>query len=376
MVLPPPSHDDSSRFDFFEGVRSFNYRKIVAPLVRDYARRVAAAPGAAPRTKEQAGTFYTSDPDYLFACGLQRSMQQMAWATAVDSVDRDAEAVRADLKATLHSQEFSRLELLPDTALPEWYTWHAREGLDDIHLVPGGYWNHDLIGAVYDRGGAVYRLAWRGGYDARPGALESFVRTAPRTDYARVLDLGCSFGGLTRVLRKVFTKAEVIGIDISAPALTYAHHVAETNGQEIVYAQRDAIATGYGDDSFDVVTAFLLLHEVPDEVRAQILAEAHRILKPGGRLMFLDIPPYSALDPEQAFFESFDGRGNGENFWEEFLSSDFPAALAAAGFDDISEGPLDFAEDGYWGSAALWRTGEFNAVHRWVTHAVKPRKGA
>jgi SAM-dependent methyltransferase len=372
MVLPLPSHDDSSRFDFFEGVRSFNYRKIVSPLVEDYPRRITAVAGATPRTKEQAGTFYTNDPAYLFACALQRSMQQMAWATAVESVDRDAEAVRSALKSTLHSSEFSRLELVPDAELPAWYTWHTREGLDDIHLVPGGYWHHELIGAVYDRGGAVYRLAWRGGYDARPGALEAFVRTAPRTDCARVLDLGCSFGGLTRVLRTVFTEAEVVGIDISAPALTYAHHVAETNGQAIVYSQRDAIATGYDDDSFDLVTAFLLLHEVPDEVRAEILAEAFRILRPGGHLMFLDIPPYSALSPVEAFFESFDGRGNGENFWEEFLSEDFPRALAAAGFTEIADGPLDFAEDAYWGSSALWRTGEFNEVHRWVTHATKP----
>ena len=90
--------------------------------------------------------------------------------------------------------------------------------------------------------------------------------------------------------------------------------------------------------------------------------------------MFLDIPPYSALTPEQAFFESFDGRGNGENFWEEFLSSDLPATLAAAGFCDITDGPLHFMEEGYWGSAALWRTGAFDEVHRWVTHASKPRE--
>ena len=376
MVLPLPSHGDSSRFDFFEGVRSFNYRHLVAPLIRDYPRRWQAAAGTAPRTKEQAGTLYTTDPDYLFACGLQRGMQRMAWVTAVDSVERDADVVRSALKSTVHEQKFSRLELVPDRDLPEWYTWHTREGLDDIHLVPGGYWQNDLVGAVYDRGGAVYRLAWRGGYDARPGALEAFVRTAPRTDYARVLDLGCAFGGLTRVLRKVFPAAEVVGIDVSAPALTYAHHLAETGQQDITYAQRDATRTGYDDDSFDVVTAFLLLHEVPDEVRGEILAEAYRILKPGGRLMFLDIPPYSALSPVQAFFESFDGRGNGENFWEEFLSGDFPSALRSANFEEIVDGPLDFEEEGYWGSSALWRTGDFDPVHRWVTSATKPGTAA
>lgn len=42
------------------------------------------------------------------------------------------------------------------------------------------------------------------------------------------------------------------------------------------------------------------------------------------------------------------------------------------GFVDVEEGPLDFDEPGYWGSSALWRTGEFNPVHRWVTRARRP----
>jgi SAM-dependent methyltransferase len=372
VVLPPASHDDSSRFDFCEGVRRYNYAKLVAPLITDYPRRAAAA---ANLTKDDVAPLYSSDPDYLFACALQRTMQQTAWATAIESVDRHAADALAALKATAHEENFSRLELLPENELPEWYTRHTREGRDDIHLVPGGYWRHELIGPIYERGGAVYRLAWRGGYGARADSLAAFLRMAPPGSYRRVLDLGCSFGGLTRALRSAFADAEVIGIDISASALTYAHHLAETAGQRITYAQRDATATGYEDESFDLVCAFLLLHEVPNDVRARMLAEAHRILRPGGQLMFLDIPPYRVLTPVQAFFESFDGRGNGENFWESHLASDFPALLRETGFTDVREQALDFDDPGYWGSSALWRTGTFDPVHRWVTSAVKPPAG-
>lgn len=227
------------------------------------------------------------------------------------------------------------LELDPDLTLPAWYTRHDREGRDDIHLVPGGYWGDDLVGAVYDRGGAAYRLAWRGGYDARPGALHAFIgQTGSGAE--RVLDLGCSFGGLTRVAAAVLPEASVTGIDLSAPALTYAHHLGPDT---ITYAQRDAEHTGYPDGSFDLVTAFLLMHEVPDDVRASIVTEAFRVLAPGGRVAFLDIPPYSALDPARAWFESFDGRGNGENYWECFLASDFPALLRSVGFTEVSDGP-------------------------------------
>jgi SAM-dependent methyltransferase len=370
VPLPPPSHDDSTRFDLAEGVRAFNYQQFVAPLLADFSRRSA---GVAVRTKEDVGELYRSDPDYLFACAIQRSMQQLAWATAVDSVQRSRELIAAELAASATTSTCSRLELADAHEYPDWYTEHTRTGRDDIHLVPGGYWGDDLVGAVYERGGAVYRLAWRGGYDARPGALHAFARCADRTDHRRVVDLGCSFGGLTRVLRAVFPAAEVIGVDISAPALTYAHSLAEAQQQAITWSQRDAAATGYPDDSVGLVSGFLLLHEVPDDVRAAIMAEAFRILEPGGELLFLDIPPYSALAPEEAWFESFDGRGNGENFWECFLASDFPAMLRSVGFIDVTDGPLDFNEPGYWGSSALWRTGEFALVHRWVTHARKPR---
>ena len=375
MPFPKATHDESSRLDLVEGVRAFNYRNVVAPLLEDYPHRVAAriaAGGLSPETKEEAADLYRRDPHYLFACGVQRAMQQLTWATAAASVQRHGDEIAAELSAYKTKQDHSVLELDPELRLPDWYTRHSLAKLDDIHLVPGGYWENELVGPIYDRGGAAYRLAWRSGYDARPGALEAFVRSAPSRDYRRVIDLGCAFGGLTRVLSKVFTDAEVVGIDLSEPALTYAHYLAEQQGQAITYSQRDAAATGYPDGSFDLVTAFLLLHEVPDDVRAEIMTEAFRILRPGGVLMFLDIPPYRVLGPHEAFFESFDGRGNGENYWEDFLKSDFPGLLRATGFVDVEEGPLDFEEPGYWGSAALLRTGEFNPVHRWVTRARKP----
>lgn len=371
-MLPRPNHDDSSKFDLAEGMRAYNYKHLVKPLLDDYSGRVARSGSTEPQTKEEAGALYNSDPEFLFACAIQRTMQQLAWATAVEGIHRDCSDFAAELERHAEQQKYSTLELDPDLTPPAWYTSFTDSGRDDIHLVPGGYWGDPLVGAVYERGGSVYRLAWRAGYDAKPGALESFVRTAPEKNPRRVIDLGCAFGGLTRVLRKVYPDAEVVGVDLSAPALKYAHYLAESTEQAITYSQRDAAETGYDDASFDLVTAFLLLHEVPDDVRAQIMGEALRILKPGGHVLFLDIPPYSALSPVEAYFESFDGRGNGENHWEEFLSSDFRGLLTSVGFTDIHDGPLDFDEAGYWGSSALWRSGEFNPVHRWTTTARKP----
>lgn len=363
------NHDAASRLDFVEGVRRYNYAQHVRRLVADYPNRVKAH-GPDPQRWDEVAPLYNTDPAYLVTCGVQRTMQEIAWDTARGSLVGEEEELTARLDAAA-AEDPDRLVLDPSVTLPDWYVEHANDGRDDIHLVPEGYWGNPLVGDVYDRGGAVYRLAWRAGYDARPGALEHFAALAP-TDAKRVLDLGCAFGGTTRVFAKVLPDAEVTGIDLSAPALRYAHMVTRSAGLDVTYRQCDAEATGFEGGSFDVVTAFLLLHEVPTPVRVRIIEEAFRLLRPGGTLMFLDIPPYSAMSSVEGWFQSFDDRGNGENFWTSFLDSDFPAVLQEVGFVDIQDGPLDFDDPGYWGSAALWRTGEFDPVNRWVTTTRKP----
>lgn len=368
------SHDQASRLDFVEGVRRHNYATHVRELIDSYPERVGAA-GSPPSTWRDVGRLYDRDPAYLLTCGIQRCMQEIAWNTAAESVADNATKLAAELDQSTAEVKYGTLELDPGAELPEWYTEHSDTGRDDIHLVPQGYWGNSLVGALYELGGAVYRLAWRAGYDARPGALEHFVAKMPR-DARLVLDLGCAFGGLTRVLARGLPEARVIGLDLSEAALRYAHRISEQAGVAVHFRQCDVERTGYDNDSVDVVTAFLLMHEVPTPVRVRILAEAFRVLRPGGRLMILDIPPYSALSPVEGWFESFDDRGNGENFWTSYLDSDFPEVLEGIGFTDIADGPLDFDDPDYWGSAALWRTGEFNPVHRWVTTATKPEEPA
>ena len=140
----------------------------------------------------------------------------------------------------------------------------------------------------------------------------------------------------------------------------------------ITYEQGDATAMKHENSSFDLITGFLLAHEVTAEVLEQILGEAYRVLRPGGHIRFLDLPPFSALAPEVAFLQSFDNDGNGEKFWNDFLASDFKATLRRAGFVNVADGPLDYDEPTYSGTAALMRTGEFRVENRWVTEGDKP----
>ena len=372
--LPPVTQEHAARLDFLEGLRLYNYRRHVRGVLDAYDREVGTTVGTTrPPTMASAGERIKGQPLYQFAAAIQHHAQVMGWATAADSLREHADELDV-LLASPPANPIGRLVLDGSLALPSYYTENDEAGLDDIHLVPGGYWRESLVGPIYERGGALYRTAWRVGYTARPPrALVAFAEGAPASDYRRILDLGCSFGGNTMAFRAAYPDAEeIVGLDLSAPALRWAHVSAEERGLAITYEQGDATAMQHEDSSFDLITGFLLAHEVTAETLDQILREAHRVLRPGGHIRFLDLPPYIELAPEVAFLQSFDNDGNGEKFWNDFLSSDFKATLQRAGFVNVADGPLDYDEPTYSGTAALMRTGEFRPENRWVTQADKP----
>ena len=114
-----------------------------------------------------------------------------------------------------------------------------------------------------------------------------------------------------------------------------------------------------------------MLHEIPNDQLVTLLTEIFRILRPGGHVRFLDVPPYAALPPERAYLQSFDAWGNGEAYWDDFLSTDLKALMEDVGFSNVGDGPLEYEEPGFKGSAALMRTAEFRPENRWVTSATK-----
>jgi len=61
--------------------------------------------------------------------------------------------------------------------------------------------------------------------------------------------------------------------------------------------QGDSAALDIESASYDRALLFFLLHEQPEEVRRKTIAEALRILKPGGRLVIVDYHRPGALNP-------------------------------------------------------------------------------
>jgi demethylmenaquinone methyltransferase/2-methoxy-6-polyprenyl-1,4-benzoquinol methylase len=114
------------------------------------------------------------------------------------------------------------------------------------------------------------------------------------------LDVCCGTGDLTLELaRRVAPGGNVIGCDFSEPMLDLAREKAADRGAEGVrFEWADALQLPYDDDRFDAVTVGFAVRNLADLDRG--LREMTRVLRPGGRLVILEItqpirPPLSTF---------------------------------------------------------------------------------
>ena len=103
-----------------------------------------------------------------------------------------------------------------------------------------------------------------------------------------VLDAGCGTGGLLAALRPARPDLTLVGLEWSAPA---SRRAREKSGAAIARGSVNALP--FADASFDaVLAADVLCHGAVDPAAA--LAELHRVLRPGGKLV-VNMPAYAWL---------------------------------------------------------------------------------
>lgn len=104
-------------------------------------------------------------------------------------------------------------------------------------------------------------------------------------------DLGCGTGGIAEALAPFVQR--VVAVDSSAAMLRAARR--RLGGLENVELRRGEMeALPLSDQSLDAALLALVLHHLPDPRRA--LAEAARVLKPGGRLLVVDMQPHDRAE--------------------------------------------------------------------------------
>lgn len=110
------------------------------------------------------------------------------------------------------------------------------------------------------------------------------IRQLNLSDGERVLDIGCGPGYLCESMGEIVGRhGAVVGIDISSDLIALCNRRKAST--QLSYAVGDATNVNQADASFDVVVCTQVAEYVPDVDR--VLSEAFRVLKPGGRTIFV-----------------------------------------------------------------------------------------
>lgn len=109
-------------------------------------------------------------------------------------------------------------------------------------------------------------------------------------DGQKLLDAGCGFGGTIQHLNAEHSGMTLTGLNIDGRQLAAAEaQTVPANGNTIDWVEADACALPFEDNSFDRVLAVECIFHFPS--RAKFLAEAARVLKPGGYAAVSDFVP-------------------------------------------------------------------------------------
>ena len=318
----------------------------------------AAAKRTSPSKPEWAGDAVLSKlVNALIATpGLYDLMKVGARQTMIQTAEKNGVAWRGTVAALEESLDrLDRLRwLLTDASIeangyPDYYTqpFHAyAEGnlnwLAAQEAEPATYamalrvWPTDVKAGTLSWQAAQQRLR-----DSYVDALRSYMSTVGTSadKLEHVLDVGCSVGVSTRSLSAAFPGAtRVTGMDLSPYMLAVAaardEDVPAPSGQTRIWRHGFAEDTGFEDSSIDLFSASFLFHELPQAPARAVMAEAARVLRPGGVFAMTDNNPGSAviqgLPP--AIFTLMKST---EPHSDAYYAFDVEAALAEAGFTDI-----------------------------------------
>ena len=120
------------------------------------------------------------------------------------------------------------------------------------------------------------------------GKLRKLLGAELDDGYDRSLEIGAGTGYFSLNLLQAGIVAQATCTDISPGMVATLNRNAERLGLDVRTARADAEALPFADQSFDLVLGHAVLHHLPNLRRA--FAEFHRVLRPGGRIVFAGEP--------------------------------------------------------------------------------------
>jgi ubiquinone/menaquinone biosynthesis C-methylase UbiE len=240
------------------------------------------------------------------------------------------------VEARRHGPPSERLLATPDAArYPAYYRRH-------FHFQSDGY----LSAASAERYDHQVEVLFGGGAAAmRRQALvplrEALLEIEGGARSAHLLDVACGTGAFLADVKRNYPRLAVTGVDLSLPYLAVAQRQL-SSWSRVALIEANAESLPVGDSSVDVVTCIYLFHELPRRAREAVAAEIHRVLKPGGRLIFVDSLQTGDEPDYDAMLEWFPVAFH-EPYYASYLREDFDR-LFAPSFKPLGASPAYFSK--------------------------------
>ena len=154
-----------------------------------------------------------------------------------------------------------------------------RNGTGDVFMAPRLY---DAMSGVFTGG-------------KRDGLFDRAASALDIDDPQLLVDIGCGTGALTMALARRFPQSATRGIDPSSEMVGRARHVADRAGLDIDFSVGSAQTLDVDDETASAVSFSLSLHHIPAADRPLALAEAHRVVVPGGKILIVEFDPVGLL---------------------------------------------------------------------------------
>jgi ubiquinone/menaquinone biosynthesis C-methylase UbiE len=331
-LLRMGSLDLESQQDFTLGFRHLHATQIRVASNNAFQRllEVEGIDPTTPLSVEQVRELVTKDPAINIGVKAWLSNQQITWKTLQDHYHRNADYYLSEMEAADKSGP-GALVMSPAMTIPD----YARH---EIHIQPGGYVGDPFAGHIYHYGTNSFYISQyghneqdeihRGTADRLPIPADGKVK--------RILDMGCGVGQMTAALKERFPDAEVWGIDVGGPMVRYSHLRAARLGIGANFAQKLAEDTGFPDNHFDIVTSYIMHHEMPADVTRKVIAEAQRVTRSGGVYYPIDFNSGGTKAPARSMYSRWwDHRWNNEVWSLEYHSMNLTGEVAQRGFTQV-----------------------------------------
>lgn len=333
------TREQAAKQDFVSGLRAFVLNDMAQTMKSHYLHDLEpdlSQRQATPQSGRDVHQVMKSDSVFKFYSSMRYNAQEMVWRSVLRPLHHGKRELGNRIEAAVTSgrkESDARLELDGNLQIP------SNVAALDVHLAPGSYHREDaaadwMAGAVYDHGLNIFSFGRMGeSLDDIGHSMANYIRCKfPDFAPSTIIDLGCTIGHNTCAWKITYPQAQVTGIDVAPACLRYGYARAKDKGLDVNFRQLNATSLDYPDDSVDIVFSSMFLHELPVADIRKVMAEAHRVLRPGGLMLHMELPPNDSVSPYDSFYLDWDAYYNNEPFYKAFRDQDFTGLRLQAGF--------------------------------------------